>query len=156
MVKSSFTLLLYALAIAAVSAQAPSVDVGMRAREAAHVVVGTVVDVTSRFDTNEYGDRLIYSDVLVDVSETLKGTPTNVLTVTVEGGEVGTLALHVSDFPVMRRGDRMLCFLDRSRRGEWVPHRRGLGILKMDASGRMQDGQVTLSELRAIVQNALR
>jgi hypothetical protein len=94
--------------------------------------------------------------VLVEVSETLKGTPTNVLTVTVEGGEIGTLALHVSDMPVMRRGDRVLCFLDRSKRGEWVPHRRGLGLLKMDSSGRMLDGQLTLTEARTLVQSALR
>jgi hypothetical protein len=153
---SAFTGLVYFLAVAAVLAQPRADDVGAHAREAAHVAVARVADVTSRFDTNAFGDRLIYSDVLVEVSETLKGTPTNVLTVTVEGGEIGTLALHVSDMPVMRRGDRVLCFLDRSKRGEWVPHRRGLGLLKMDSSGRMLDGQLTLTEARTLVQSALR
>ena len=126
---SASTVFICCLAVAVVSTQPGTADVGARAREAAHVAVATVTDVTSRFDTNEFGDRLIYSDVLVEVSETLKGVPANVLTVTVEGGEVGTMALHVSDMPVMRRGDRVLCFLDKSKRGEWVPHRRGLGLL---------------------------
>jgi hypothetical protein len=144
------------LLVASVSAQGSPVDVGVRAREAAHIVVATVVDVTARFDTNASGDRLIYSDVLVEVSETLKGVPTNVLTLTLEGGQIGTLALRVSDLPVLRQGERVMCFLDRSTRGEWVPHRRGLGILKMDASGRIEQSELTLAQAKALVQSALR
>jgi hypothetical protein len=155
MINGTSTAILCFLAVS-VSAQSKPVEMSVRAREATHIVVATVADVTARFDTNASGDRLIYSDVLVEVSETLKGVPTNVLTLTLEGGEIGTLALRVSDLPVLRRGERVMCFLDRSARGEWVPHRRGLGILKMDASGRIEQSELTLAQAKALVQNALR
>ena len=131
-------------------------DIGERANEASVIVVATVLDVTGRLGTNVHGDRLIYSDVLLEVTETLKGAGSQLLTITIEGGEVGDLKLHVSDIPAMRQGERGLYFLDRSPRGEWVPHRRGLGILKILAADRLDNSDLTLSQARALVRRALR
>ena len=113
-VASALLCLLFATVVSA--QQEP--QVGVRAREAAHVVVATVVDITSRYGRNASGDQLIYSDVVAEVSETLKGAPTNIVIVTVEGGEVGDVSLHVSDLPVMHKGERIL-LLPRSR-GQWT------------------------------------
>jgi len=157
MIKGSSTALVgLILAAAIASAQGGPVDIGIRAKEAARIVVATATDITARFGTSATGDQLIYSDVLVEVSETLKGAPTQLLTVTVEGGEIGDLALRVSDLPVIRRGERAMYFLDRSARGEWVPHRRGLGILKLDPAERVEQSQLTLSQARVLIRNALR
>ena len=156
MIKFMSVALVCLLATTAVSAQRPPVEIGVRAKEATRIVVGTVADMTARFGTSPSGDRLIYSDVLIEVSETLKGDPMHLLTVTVEGGEIGELALHVSDLPTVRRGERALYFLDRSARGEWVPHRRGLGILKVNAADRVEESALTLSQARTLIQNGLK
>ena len=136
-------------------AQGPQVGMDIRAKEAAHVVVATVVDMTSRYGTNDHGDRLIYSDVVAEVSETWKGAPTNIVIVTVEGGAIGGVALRVSDMPEMRKGERILYFLDPTTDGHWVPHRRALGIVKVDGTERLDRGQMTLAQARAQIRSAL-
>jgi len=138
-----------------VSAQGPQVGVDIRAKEAAQVVVATVIDITSRYGVNAHGDQLIYSDVVAEVSETLKGAPTNIVIVTVEGGEVGDVALHVSDMPVVNKGERILYFLDHTADGRWVPHRRALGIVKVDSAERLDRGQMTLGQARTQIRSAL-
>jgi hypothetical protein len=140
--------------VTAQSALQPATDIGDRAAGASRVVVASVLDITGRFGTNAHGDQLIFSDVLLEVSETLKGDDTQTLTMTIEGGEVGELKLQVSDMPAVRRGDRALYFLDRSSRGEWVPHRRGLGVVKILSADRLENSGLTLSQARALVRSA--
>ena len=127
-------------------------DVKARAARAQKVVVGTVVDVQPRFDVNEHGDRLIVSDVHLRVDDVLKGVPAPSVTVEIEGGTVGDLTLRVSDMPVMRKGARGVFLLDAARDGRFKPHARGLGILALDASGRVQGSDVTLEELTRVVK----
>ena len=129
--------------------QSIEVDTATLARGASDVVVGTITDVTSRMGANAAGDRLIYSDLAVDVSETLKGGLRGTVTVTVEGGEVNGLTLTVSDMPTLRRGDRALFFLSKTAGGEWVLYGRGGGVMKIDAAGRLNDGPLTLDRARA-------
>jgi hypothetical protein len=129
----------------------PEVDIATRAKGAKNVVVVTVVDMQSTFDVNEYGDRLIVSHALLQVDETMKGAREQVVTVTVEGGTVGDLTLEVSDMPMMVKGDRAVMFLDASNRGGYVPHGRGLGVLKLDSGNRVAGTSLTLDEIRNIV-----
>ena len=56
--------------------------------------------------------------------------------VTIEGGTVGDLTLEVSDMPVMEEGDRAVVFLEDSKKGGYVPHRRGSGVMKVDREQR--------------------
>ena len=118
------------------------------------MVVGTISDVTSRMGTNAAGDRLIYSDLVVDLSETLKGDLRGSVTVTVEGGEVGGLTLAVSDMPTLRRGDRALFFLTRNASGEWAVYGRGGGVMKIDGAGRLGNGPLTLDSARTQIRSA--
>src|SRR5262245_52433966 len=82
------------------------------ARGAQRIVVGQVTRVESRFESNQFGDQLIVSDVSLDVLETLKGPDQPEVQIEVEGGTVGELTLKVSDLPVLQRGERGVFFLD--------------------------------------------
>jgi hypothetical protein len=130
------------------------VSVGERARGAKAVVVGSVEDVTTRFETNQWGDRLIVSDAVVHVEETLKGSSAGVVTMTVEGGTIGDLTLSVSDIPTIERGERAVLFLEEDAQGRHRPHRRGLGILKLDRGNRVRGNGMTLDEVRRQVRSS--
>jgi len=119
-------------------------------------VVAQVADVHAEFQTNRFGDQLIVSNVLLDVSETLKGSPMATLRVTVEGGTVGDLTLKVSDMPAVRAGDRAVFFLDGAPDAVQLPHERGRGILKLSADDRVQGSPLTLDDVREQVRAALR
>ena len=141
---------------AVVSAQegAPT-DVPVRARGAKRVVVGRILDVLPQFQTNRYGDRLIVSNVLLEVSETLKGAPAATLRMAVEGGTVGDLTLKVSDLPAVHPGDRGVFFLDDDGTGMHVPHDRGRGVLKLTGDDRVEGSTLSLDEVRQQVRGAV-
>jgi hypothetical protein len=119
----------------------PSSTVAERAKGAGRVVVAEVLDVQSRFATNQFGDQLIVSDVVLSVVETLKGPAAATATVTVEGGTVGDLTLTVSDLPSLKSGDR---------------HDRGKGILRVSKAGTIEGSSVTLDNVRGQVIAALK
>jgi hypothetical protein len=134
----------------------PGVPIETRARGAQSVVVAAVEQVQARFALNEFGDRLIVSDVTLRIEETLKGPRIGSAVVVVEGGTVGELTLEVSDLPAMHPGQRALFFLDRAPAGDHRPHGRGQGIVLLDARNRVTDSTVTLADLRRQIQSALR
>jgi hypothetical protein len=125
-----------------------------RARGAKKVILGTVTDVQSTFDVNDYGDRLIVSNALMHVDETLKGAHEPSVTVTVEGGTVGDLKLSVSDMPVMTVGERAVIFLDDTNRGGHVPHGRGYGVLMLNANNNVEGTNITLDDIKNAVEAA--
>ncbi len=130
------------------SFQLPSVSLADRTRGAERVVVGHVASVNPVWRNNEFGDRLIVSVVRVAIEETLKGQTGPAVDVEVEGGTIGGLTLRVSDLDSFTPGDRAVFYLRRSPRGAFVPHRRGLGLLKLDRSQRVAGTGVTLDEIR--------
>jgi hypothetical protein len=125
-----------------------------RARGAERVVVGHVSSVESKWGVSDYGDRLIVSTVRVVVDETLKGQAQPTLDVEVEGGTVGNLTLRVSDEESFAPGERAVFYVRRSRRGSFVPHLRGQGILRLDRSNRVPGSGLTLEEIRRAVAAA--
>jgi hypothetical protein len=126
--------------------------VSQRARGAQLVVVGSVVDVASRFERNQWGDQLIVSTAAVEVEETLKGPATSIVRVTFEGGTVGDLTLRVSDMTSLERGNRAVLFLDAGKSG-FVPHGRGTDVfLVLDQRGRAREGGLQLDEIRRAVR----
>lgn len=128
--------------------QATPVPLAERARGADRVVVGRVASVAPVWQVNEFGDRLIVSMVRVVVSETLKGQAVPTLEVEVEGGTIGELTLRVSDQTSFAPGERAVFYLKRTARGTFVPHLRGQGLLKLDASNRVSGSSLTLEEIR--------
>jgi hypothetical protein len=123
-----------------------------RARGAEQVVVGHVSGITPQWRDNDFGDRLIVSVVHVVVEETLKGSPPPALDVEVEGGTIGSLTLRVSDLDPLVQGDRAVFYLQHNRRGGLIPHLRGLGLQKLDATNHVRGTNVTLDQVRRDVR----
>ena len=134
--------------LAARAMQTTAVPLAERARGAELVVVGRVASVAPGWQVNEFGDRLIVSVVRVVVNETLKGQASPTLDVEVEGGTIGEVTLHVSDETSFSPGERAVFYLKRTARGTFVPHLRGDGLLKLDASNRIAGSTVTLGDIR--------
>jgi len=154
-----FSLALVLACAVAVTTSASSgrpVDIGQETRGSARIVVAVVTDVQPRFDVNEFGDRLIISQALVRVDETLKGSHSPLASVDVEGGAIGDLSLHVSDMPLLKAGDRAVFFLDSTPSGVHKPHGRGAGIFKLDANDRVPESNLTLSDIKEKVRAALK
>ena len=133
----------------------PSTDVAVRARAAKLVAVGRIIDVQAQFQAGRFGDQLIVSSVLLEVTETLKGARAPLLRLSVEGGTVGDLTLKVSDMPVLQPGDRGVFFLDDDGRGNYLPHDRGRGILKLAQTDRVEGMPLTLDDIRQQLRAAL-
>ena len=133
----------------------PPPTIAARAHGAGRVVVATVLDVQSRFATNQFGDQLIMSDLVLEVSETLKGPAAPTVNITMEGGTVGDLTLKVSDLPSFKIGERGMFFLDAAPGGRLVPHDRGHGLLKVLPTGIIEGSSVTLDTIRKDVVTAL-
>jgi hypothetical protein len=91
----------------------------------------------------------------VDVTETLKGPGRTSVRVQLEGGTVGDLTLRVSDMPALRPGDRGVFFLDAGSSGEFLPHDRGRGVLRLRADDRVEGSTLTLTDVRSQVATAL-
>ena len=134
--------------VSAIAADSRQVDLPTRTRGASKVVVAKAVSVTSAWRTTEHGDRLIVSDVALQVEETLKGTPASLMWLEVEGGTIDGLTLAVSSQTPMKVGERAVFFLDETSSGLHLPHLKGMGILKLDANDRIQGSSLRLEEVR--------
>lgn len=109
-----FSLLaLYLLALAAVPAAA-STFVAMSESElvakSPTIVQGTIVDVTSSW--TESG-RLIATDAVIRVSETLRGNAAELVTVRTFGGEVNGIRVEAHGFPMFEKDREVILFLER-------------------------------------------
>jgi hypothetical protein len=143
------------LLAARVSAQhGPPITIGDRGRGASLVAVGTVENSVSLYRTNKYGDNLIVSQLLVRVSEFLKGAGPGYLTLEVEGGTVNGITMKTSDLPELRPGDTVVFFLDRDASGDYTPHLRGYGLLRLDGRGAVENSSLTVAQIRAELQGA--
>jgi hypothetical protein len=132
-------------------AQDAALPLAERARGAERIVVGRVSSVSPQWQVNDFGDRLIVSTVRIAVEETLKGEALSGITIEIEGGTIGDLTLHVSDLPTFAPGERAVFYLRRNGRGAFVPHLRGQGLLKLDASNRVNGSTLTLAEIRRTI-----
>lgn len=125
------------------------VSIPDRVRGAERVVVAQVVDLTARFETNEFGDQLIVSRVKLTVEESLKGHAEPSVEIDVLGGTVGDLTLEVSSLPKLNPGERAVFFLARDQHtGRLIPHLRGQGILKLDAENKVRGSSLDLDRIK--------
>jgi hypothetical protein len=130
-------------------------DVARLTRGAGKVVVGRIVDVQPRFETNKFGDQLIVSHALVEVRETLKGAHQPSVRIAVEGGSLGGLSLEVSDMPALAEGDEAVLFLEATTQGDAAPFDRGHGVMKLDEQGRVRGRGIGLDAVREHVRQAV-
>lgn len=126
------------------------VDIGERIKGAQRVVVATAVKVTPEWRTNDHGDRLIISQVTVDVEETFKGASTNQMSLDLEGGTLDGVTLTVSSQTPVRPGDRAVFMLDMKPSGGHEPHLKGQGILKLDSNNNIEGTNLRLDDIRRL------
>jgi hypothetical protein len=133
--------------IVTLNAEAIPVPIPDRVHGAARVVVATVDQVTPRYETNRYGDKLIISHAQIRIEEALKGSTAGA-SVAVEGGTVDGITMRVSDMPTINPGDRAVFFLSQAPNGEFTPYLRGQGIVKLDATNHVRGSSLTLDDIR--------
>ena len=85
----------------------------------------------------------------LEVEETLKGTPSDVRWLELEGGTLDGVTLHVSDMPSMQSGERAVFFLDGGPTAH-KPHLRGQGVLKLDGQNVVHGSSLRLDEVRRL------
>jgi hypothetical protein len=137
----------------AAGAGQPPVPIPERARGAERVVVATVVATNARYERNDFGDELIVTHADLAVEEVIKGQQGPV-TLALEGGTLDGITLRVSDLPALSNGERAVFFLTPRRNGEFDPHLRGQGILKLDNANRVRGSSLTVDEIRRLAQGA--
>jgi hypothetical protein len=125
------------------------VTVKERVRGASAVVVARARTVAPEWRQNSHGDQLIVSRVELEVEETLKGTPSDVRWLELEGGTLDGVTLHVSDMPSMQSGERAVFFLDGGPTAH-KPHLRGQGVLKLDGQNVVHGSSLRLDEVRRL------
>jgi hypothetical protein len=118
-----------------------------RAKGAARIVVAIVTDTISRYERNQFGDELIVTRAYLKVEEAVKGS-TEAVTLVIEGGTVDGITMRTSSLPALAKGERALFFLTPGQNGEYRPHLRGQGILKLDAKGTVRGQRLTLDEVK--------
>lgn len=137
------------VAVPSLAASGGQLPISDRARGAARIVVATVADTVARYERNEFGDDLIVTYAVLDVEESVKG-PAGPATLAVEGGTVDGITMRVSSLPTLAKGERAVFFLNPGPKGEFRPHLRGQGILKLDAQNRVRGSRLTLDEIRRL------
>ena len=126
-----------------VAAAGQPVTIPERARGAARVVVATVAETSARYERNEFGDELIVTYAHLHVEETVKG-PAGPAVLALEGGTIDGITMRASSLPALAKGERAVFFLTPGASGEFRPHLRGQGILKLDANDRVPGSSLTL------------
>ena len=140
-----------------VTADQPDVPGIQHAIERAQsVVVATPRTVQSQWTENEYGDRIIESEVFLEVSETLKGRADLSRLLRVEGGSVDGITLEVSGEPQVKVGERAVFMLESH--GGNVDRVVGshANMLRLDDGDVVRGTSIRLADIRAHARGARR
>lgn len=108
-----------------------AVDVPALSRTADAIVRGKVVDVASK----RSGDgRRVFTEIAIEVAETLKGTPPKRLILVQPGGIVGDLGQHVAGTGSFKRDEEVLVFLEQRGMGRYVLSGMAQGKYRIERS----------------------
>ena len=132
-------LLALLLALPAAATSLLRAEVPELSRKADAVVQGTVRRVQSRWAA---GGRRIVTDVEIQVSDVLKGSPGRTVLVTQPGGRVGDIGQRVSGLASFDEGEEVVVFLQR--RGPDAYSVRGMAQGKFRVQ-RSPDGKTALA-----------
>jgi len=102
------------------------------ASESDAVIRGTVTSVTPVIAANASGRKLIYSDVVIGVSKSLKGNIALApFSFRVAGGTYNGVKLEVSTAPIFRNGEEVIVYLQKKKEGGYRVTRGELGKVKL-------------------------
>ena len=140
-----------ATVLSGVAAAGQAVPIEERARGAARVVIATVAETQARYERNEFGDEVIVTHARLTVEEAVKG-PMEPAVLAIEGGTVDGITMRVSSLPTLSKGERAVFFLAPGRGGEFSPHLRGQGILKLDSTNHVRGSSLSVDEVKRLVR----
>ncbi len=103
------------------------------ASESDIVIRGTVTSVTPLVAANVSGRNLIYSDIVVNVTKSLKGNVDLApFSLRVPGGTVNGVKLEVSTAPIFKTGEEIILYLQKQKSGNgWKVTRGELGKVRL-------------------------
>jgi len=123
-----------------------------RLQGASQVVIAKTRAAAPRWETNSHGDRVIVTEFVLDIEETLKGRNGSELVIEVPGGTLDGLTLRVSGQPVLKPGDRAVFLLESTSTGVYKPHRRGEGVLRLNAQNSITGSALTVNDVRQLAR----
>lgn len=123
-----------------------------RLQGASQVVIAKTRAASPRWETNSNGDRLIVTEFVLDIEETLKGRNGSEVIIEVPGGTLDGLTLRVSGQPVLKPGDRAVFLLESTPTGVYKPHRRGEGVLRLNDQNTIAGSALTVNDVRQIAR----
>jgi hypothetical protein len=132
-------LLALLLALPASATSLLRAEVPELSRKADAVVQGTVRRVQSRWAA---GGRRIVTDVEIQVSDVLKGSPGRTVVVTQPGGRVGDIGQRVSGLASFDEGEEVVVFLQRRGRDAYSVRGMAQGKFRVQRS---PDGKTVLA-----------
>jgi hypothetical protein len=117
------------------------------------IVRGKVMSLAAHKGSNEYGDELIYTDVVVRTDEALKGDRSQ-LKLTVEGGTLEGVTLAVSDTPEFHVGEEIIVFARKDVTG-FRPTYRGQSKYTVSSDGMIRPKSMHYNEFKRQVLSAV-
>lgn len=132
------------------SGRTQSTPVSERVKSSDTVVVATARRVEPTWKQGPFGDQIIVSRVLLEVSETLKGIPEPSAWVEIPGGTLGGVTLRVSGGAMVQEGERGVFFLDAPKGGLRAAHGNAEGLLKLNAQDTVQGTDIHLEDIRRV------
>ena len=118
------------------------------------IIRGRVMSISSHKGANEFGDELIFTDVVVRADEALKGDRSQ-LKLTVEGGTVGGVTLAVSDSPQFRVGEEIVIFAKKDV-STFRPTYRSQSKYTVSADGTVHPKGMPYDEFKKKILDAIR
>lgn len=118
------------------------------------ILIGVTENVRSRYETNEYGDDLIVSDVRIRPEEILKGRSdsSDIVLNNLIGGTVGNMSLGASHVPVFAQGERVSLFLKQERGGLRIIDGES-GKSRVNNFGQLPEMGISVEQLRSEVSS---
>ena len=134
----------------------PEMSLSELTRRSPHIVYGTVVTTTSHWNEDH---SLIVTEARVRVEETLRGRPSDAITVVQPGGRVGKLRVDVDGAAALVDGEEAILFLAPGTSGTWqlVGLQRGrYRVERNPVTGEKRVQGVTLQSFLAHVREITR
>ena len=131
-----------------------------RFEKAQAVMTATVCELRSYYQTNQYGDRLIFSLARLCPEEVFKAPCAEPFLLEIEGGTVDGVTLRNTELPLLKTGDRAVFLLTPSptRPGAFNLSGGGEGYFWFQDKTHLVDFDsrlsVTLSTIRSVARSA--
>lgn len=132
-------------------------DINLYIQSADAIVVGEVNEVSDPYFLQ--GTKMIQKDVIINVSEILKGdNDITDVSVVVQGGQIGRKKIIVEDGVQLREGEHVLLFLGTNSENEYVVFAGPYGKYLIDENNTVTsigDFAMDLDDLKAEIKDSL-